>query len=116
MDFTHAHLQTLHSSTDVTTVELVTEIRRLAKDSLYHMMLRLCHGYHEVPWVEGIEYSLWRAVVTVPTRITDEETQELEQLAERAGGWWGRPPASSLLRFYDLDEWKKIYAAWEASQ
>jgi len=87
--------------------KLASVVRRLSQELLLHRMRDLGSRYLGDADAPGLDIALWKAVVEVPVRLTDEEVTELELLSQQAGGWWRLNPEREFL---DLEWWAEVYA------
>ena len=78
---------------------------------LAEYMSSLSESAYHAGWVEGLEQSLWRAIVQGPFKygqlqLTSEHVQRLVRLSERCGGWivFHQQQEES---FVPLDAWKR---------
>ena len=78
---------------------------------LAEYMSSLSEAAYHAGWVEGLEFSLWRAIVQGPFKygqlqLTNEHVQRLAQLSDRCGGWivFHEEQEES---FVPLDAWKR---------
>jgi hypothetical protein len=86
--------------------KLASVVRRLSQELLRLMMRELGRRYLGDENAPGLDIALWKAVVEVPVRLTDEEATQLELLSQQAGGWWRLTPEEE---FCDLDYWGSVY-------
>jgi len=89
---------------------MLSELSSSQRD-LAEYMSSLSEAAYHASWVEGLEFSLWRAVVQGPFRygqlqLTSEHVRRLAQLSERCGGWivFHQEQEES---FVSLDDWKR---------
>jgi hypothetical protein len=94
------------TSEDPTVQRLTALVRRLSQDLLLRVMRELGHRYLGDASAPGLDIALWKAVVEVPVRLTDEEASELERLSQQAGGWWRLTPEETFL---STDYWAEVY-------
>lgn len=106
--FNEAEMSEFEQSPDASVQTLISAVRRLSQELLLTRMRELGLKYLGDADAPGLDYALWKTVVEVPVRLTDEEVTELEGLSTQAGGWWKLGPASDFL---DLDTWAAEYRA-----
>jgi hypothetical protein len=107
--------------------DVVRRLRELGRERLLDLMLAAARKYMgSDDWVQGMEFTLWRAVVEGPEQMDATEVDELKDLAEEFGGWFYRfgddpnfdPNAATEedLRpsFYTLEHWKLQYDQYVA--
>lgn len=100
-------MEAYEQSVDPAVQRLVAMTRRLSQELLLHRMQDLGSRYLGDADAPGLDIALWKAVVEVPVRLTDEEATELELLSQQAGGWWRLNPEREFL---DLEWWAEVYA------
>ena len=95
-------------SDDPRVQRLASVIRRLSQELLLQFMRNLGRKYLGDEAALGLDIALWKAVIDVPVRLTDEEVTRLELLSQQAGGWWRLTPDEE---FCDHDYWGSVYKA-----
>lgn len=91
---------------------LLDRVRENARFALRVYIELLSIKYTQQRWSEGIEYSLWRAVLGPRSKMTDQEADRLRQLANEAGGWYAVPQDTDEPQFVGLDDWRARYTDW----
>ena len=86
--------------------KLASVVRRLSQELLLQLMRDLGRRYLGDGAAPGLDIALWKAVVEVPVRLTDEEVTKLELLSQQAGGWWRLTPEEE---FCDHGYWESVY-------
>jgi hypothetical protein len=76
-------------------------------------------GYH-AGWLAGLEYDLWRLLLSGGNRygqhdLREEELSQLRKLTEHCGGWIVFDDTNEEV-FVPLDEWQRMYAAHTAKR
>ena len=103
----NTEMELYEQSSDPAVQRLAAMTRRLSQELLLHLMRDLGSRYLGDGDAPGLDIALWKAVVEVPVRLTDEEVTNLELLSQQAGGWWRLNPEPEFL---DLEWWAEVYA------
>lgn len=93
-------------SDDPRVQKLASVVRRLSQELLLQLMRSLGRRYLGDEAAPGLDIALWKAVVDLPVRLTDEEVTQLELLSQQAGGWWRLTPEEE---FCDQGYWVSVY-------
>ena len=99
-------MEAYEQSSDPAVQRLAAMTRRLSQELLLHLMRDLGARYLGDGDAPGLDIALWKAVVEVPVRLTDEEVTQLELLSQQAGGWWRLTPEEE---FCDQNYWASVY-------
>jgi hypothetical protein len=94
-------------SSEPAVLRLAGLVRRLSQALLLQLMRELGQRYLGNSDAPGLDLALWKAVVEVPVRLSDEEATQLEQLSQQAGGWWRLTPE---VEFLDSEYWSEVYS------
>jgi len=89
--------------------EWLQRCQELASELLLSRMKELCVKYCHQAWVQGFEFSLWRAIIEGPVKIQESEITELDRLCSDAGGWWTWAEGEAEPLFLALPEWRNQY-------
>jgi hypothetical protein len=86
-----------------------------AQQALADYMSQLSEQAYAAGWIEGLEYSLWKALVDGPYKygllmLTDNHVRELRRRAETCGGWIRFLDAGEEA-FVPLEQWTRIFAS-----
>lgn len=98
----------LELSDDPKVQKLASIVRRLSQELLLQLMRELGRRYLGDERAPGLDIALWKAVIELPVRLTDEEVTRLELLSQQAGGWWRLTPEEE---FCDPGFWASVYKA-----
>lgn len=101
-----AELSEFEENDDNSVRKLLMSVRHLSQELLLSRMRELGARYLGNSNAPGLDYALWKAVVEVPVRLSDEEVNELEGLSTQAGGWWQLEPSPNFL---DTSAWVSEY-------
>jgi hypothetical protein len=86
----------------------------LVRETLLRMMEDISEDCWCAGWLQDLEYTLWRAVITgnldFGWGMQERELTRLKHLHEMAGGWWIWADEEKGRRFVSTEEWLKIYA------
>jgi hypothetical protein len=90
----------------------------LIHDALLDLMHDLSENCWCAYWMNGLEFTLWRAMMTGTTNLgfgmRDCDLARLKSLHELAGGWWLWPEGEESQRFVSTADWLTIYAEYDA--
>jgi hypothetical protein len=85
----------------------------LVREALLRMMLDLSEDCWCAHWMYGLEFTLWKAMLTGKASpgfgMRECDLIRLKHLHEMAGGWWIWTEDEESQRFMSNEEWLKIY-------
>lgn len=106
------------SNIDAETRQRILE--RAARERLYALMSDLSEEHWHAGWLNGTEYTLWKAIQQYPEplhwgqrAIPLDTVADLYHLALAVGGWWVWGEDGAY--FVSLGEWERLYAEGAAA-
>jgi hypothetical protein len=106
--FNEAEMSEFEQNADASVQKLTSAVRHLSQQLLLTRMKDLGQKYLGDSNAPGLDLALWKTVIEVPVRLSDEEVTELEGLSAQAGGWWKLGAAPDFL---DIEAWTAEYRA-----
>ncbi len=104
--------------------DILSRFRELARDRLFDLLLSVSRKYWKLEeWSQGMEFTIWQALIEGAQTMTEDETAELREQADEAGGWfyrYGEDPgfnpdevsdAEAKPQFVSMSRWEELYAA-----
>jgi hypothetical protein len=86
----------------------------LVRETLLRMMEDISEDCWCAGWLNDLEFTLWKAVLTGKTNLgfgmPESDLIRLKHLHEMADGWWIWADDEENRRFVSTEEWLKIYA------
>ena len=85
-----------------------------SQTALAEYMSELSEEAYAAGWMQGLEYTLWKAVVDGPRafgrlHLGEAQIERLKELSSRCGGWVYFDESTEET-FIDLGRWKMMYA------